>query len=77
MAKVTVKIDEAYRVREKKERLKQIKQKQEEKRQQRQALLAALADKRAKGRLTLEDIFEQQQVIIEMLNDLQERDEPY
>lgn len=74
MAKVTVKINEAYRVKEEKERLKQIRKKQEEKCQQRQARLAALAEKRAKGRLTLEDIFEQQQVIIEMLNELLERD---
>lgn len=41
---------------------------------QRQARFAALAEKRGKGRLTLEDIFEQQQVIIEMLNELLERD---
>lgn len=45
-----------------------------ERQSQRQARLAALAEKRGKGRLTLEDIFEQQQVIIEMLNELLERD---
>lgn len=73
MAKVTVKINEAYRVKEEKERLKQIRKKQEEKCQQRQARLAALAEKRAKGRLTLEDIDAKLDIIIEMLNDLQER----
>lgn len=74
MAKVTVKINEAYRVKEEKERLKQIRKKQEEKCQQRQARISALAEKRAKGRLTLEDIDAKLDIIIEMLNDLQERD---
>jgi hypothetical protein len=39
---------------------------------QRQARLAALADKRAKGRLTLEDIDAKLDIIIEMLQE--ERD---
>lgn len=46
-------------------------------REKRQARISALAEKRAKGLLTLEDIFEQQQIIIEMLNELLEHDESY
>lgn len=41
-------------------------------REERQARLAALADKRAKGRLTLEDIDAKLDIIIEMLQE--ERD---
>lgn len=46
-------------------------------REERQARLAALAEKRAKGRLTLEDIDAKLDIIIEMLKELMERDEPY
>jgi len=41
-----------------------------EKKQQLQSKLAALADKKAKGKLTLEDVNEKLDVIIEMLQDL-------
>ena len=41
-----------------------------EKQKQRQAKLAALAEKRQKGQLKLEDLFEQQRIIIEMLEEL-------
>ena len=41
-----------------------------EKKQQLQSTLAALADKKAKGKLTLEDVNEKLDVIIEMLQDL-------
>lgn len=43
----------------------------EHKQQQRQAKLAAIADKKAKGKLTLEDIDEKLNIIIEILQDLQ------
>ena len=42
----------------------------QEKQKQLQAKLAALADKKTKGKLTLEDIDEKLNVIIEMLQDL-------
>lgn len=42
----------------------------QEKQNQRQAKLAALADKKAKGKLTLEDVDEKLDVIIEILQDL-------
>ncbi len=41
-----------------------------EKKNQRQAKLAALAEKKAKGKLTLEDVDEKLDVIIEILQDL-------
>jgi len=41
-----------------------------EKKQQLHSKLAALADKKAKGKLTLEDVNEKLDVIIEMLQDL-------
>jgi len=40
------------------------------KQEQRQAKLATLAEKKAKGKLTLEDIYEQNTLIIEMLEKL-------
>lgn len=45
-------------------------EKQEKQKQRQSRLLATLADKKAKGKLTLEDIYEQNQIIIEMLLDL-------
>jgi len=44
--------------------------KKQEKKNQRQSKLAALADKKAKGKLTLEDVDEKLDVVIEMLQDL-------
>lgn len=72
MAKITVKVDEAYQIKEKKEQMKKVWLKKEERRKQRQARLAQLAEKRAKGRLTLDDVFEQQQIILDTLNELLE-----
>lgn len=73
MAKIVMRVDEAYKLRERKERLRQIRKKQEERFQQRQVLLNALANKRSRGKLTLEDIFEQQRIIIEMLQEILEQ----
>jgi len=42
----------------------------QEKQQQRQTKLAALAEKKAKGKLTLEDVDEKLDVIIKILQDL-------
>lgn len=50
--------------------LKVTKTEKEIKQEQRQTKLATLAGKKAKGKLTLEDIYEQNQIIIEMLQDL-------
>jgi len=50
--------------------LKVKKDKARAKREQRQAKLAALAEKKAKSKLTLEDIDEKLDVIIEMLEEL-------
>jgi len=72
MAKITVKVNEAYQIKEKKEQMKKVWLKKEERRKQRQARLAQLAEKRAKGRLTLDDVFEQQQIILDTLNELLE-----
>lgn len=41
-----------------------------EKQQQRQAKLAALADKKAKGKLTLDDLDAKLDVVLEMLEEL-------
>lgn len=46
---------------------KTAKQAQEEKRQQIQAKLAELADKKVKGKITLEDIDAKMDIILEML----------
>jgi len=50
--------------------LKVKKDESQTKRERRQSKLAALAEKKAKGRLTLEDIDEKLDVIIEMLREL-------
>ncbi len=42
----------------------------QEKQKQRQSKLAAIADKKAKGKLTLEDVDAKLDVIIEMLEEL-------
>lgn len=42
----------------------------QEKQKQRQPKLAALANKKKQGKLTLEDVYKQNQIIIEMLEDL-------
>jgi hypothetical protein len=42
----------------------------EQRKQQRQAMLSAIADKKKNGKLTLDDIYTQNQVIIDMLNEL-------
>lgn len=43
------------------------------KQEQRQAKLAALAEKKAKGKLTLEDVYEQNQLIIEQQEEILKR----
>lgn len=70
MAKASIKIDEAYQRKAERERWEQAQKEQQEKKKQRQTKLAALSEKKAKGRLTLEDIDEKLDVIIEMLQDL-------
>ncbi|MGB9826795.1 MAG: hypothetical protein ACPLRU_08980 [Desulfofundulus sp.] len=50
--------------------LKVEKDEKQVKQEQRQAQLAALADKKAKGKLTLEDLDAKLDVVIEMLQDL-------
>lgn len=40
------------------------------KKEQRQSKLANLADKKKQGKLTLEDIYEQNQIIIEMIQEM-------
>mgnify|MGYP001399901315 CR=1 FL=1 len=42
----------------------------QEKQKQRQTKLSALADKKAKGKLTLEDVDEKLDVVLEMLEEL-------
>ena len=50
--------------------LKVTKTEKEIKRDQRQAKLATLAEKKAKGKLALEDVYEQNALIIEMLEEM-------
>jgi len=51
--------------------LKVAKSKTQVKQEQRQAKLATLVEKKAKGRLTLEDIDEKLNIILEILLDMQ------
>ncbi|GAB7389005.1 hypothetical protein BSNK01_28430 [Bacillaceae bacterium] len=69
MAKITARIEEAYRRKEEEERSEKKRQERENRKQQLQAKLAALAEKQKQGKLTLEDIDAKLDLIIEMLSE--------
>jgi len=70
MSKLKFKVELPLEEKERRQKEQQIKEQREALKQQRQAKLAALVDKKAKGKLTLEDVDAKLDVIIEMLQDL-------
>lgn len=64
--RVEIPAEEKERRRQEQQRRKQ----QEARKQERQAKLAALAEKKAKGKLTLEDVDAKLDIIIEILEEL-------
>jgi len=70
MTRVAFRVAEAYEAKRVKEVLQNRRQTWEEKNNIWQAKLAGLAEKKAKGKLTLEDVDEKLDVIIKILQDL-------
>ena len=70
MSKLEFKVEIPAEEKERRQKEQQMREQREARKQQRQSKLAALADKKAKGKLALDDVDAKLDVIIEMLEDL-------